>query len=127
MDFTIVALLAVFAYGAYRSTYYILKFLTGVAAWGLMAYWISSPISDVTYVNDIIIVLLGGAGLAFFFMPAWFPQKNNGRGGFSVRIPRFLGGQSEEEESETLRINSRTRRDRNGDYADRVRTVMRRR
>jgi len=113
-----------------RSSYSFLKFLAGGSWLLLMAYWVASPPSTITAgdsTHTIGIILFIGMALAMFFMPMWSTKTINGNevGVFNIRIPRVLGGRSEEEESESRRLGSRTWRDRRDAYQGRLSNTSR--
>jgi len=114
---------AIFSFAAVKSSYYVLKFFAGVAWWALGAWWIYNPIVvGASPANDILLVLVFFGGLAFMFMPAWYTKNENGQevGRFAVRLPRFLGGRSEAEETSEAERNARTWRDRRDAYRERA-------
>jgi len=119
-------------YIASRSSYYILRFIAGGAWWGLMAYWLVNRPSSITAgsaVDSIVVILLLTIGLAVMFMTSWTTRTVDGveRGGFNVRLPIWLGGQSEEDELAERRNSAMTSRTRRDLYRERANSALRNR
>lgn len=98
--FVLVALIGIFIIGAVMRNIPWLWFLAGITTWALGIWWVNNqPISGNNPMNDILLIItfLGGFGL--MFMIAWRSDSSGG-GSFNIRLPRFLGGMSEEEELE---------------------------
>jgi len=126
VSYAIIALFAIFAVGAFFTTYYILKFFAGAVLWSLAIFWVFNPLVEgVSVVNNVIIVVLFFGGLAFMLMPFWYPGRNNGQGGFGLRVPKIFGGESEDDENRRVSRSRRTMIDRNDDYRGRVNVAMR--
>ena len=108
-----------------RSSYYILKFLAGLAWWALALYWINSPPSTITKgssVDTVVVVLLFIIGLAFMFMTFWTSKVSNGQEtGGRLRLP-FM--KTDEQEEELRRGQTPPRQERNAAYAQRVRRAL---
>lgn len=128
IDFALITLIGIFTIGAVMRNVAWLWFLAGVTSWLLGAYWVSNPlVTAPDPVDDIALTIafLGGFGL----MAMMGLKTGRGTDGveklsFSVKLPRFLGGRTEEEE--IAMMASRNYRTRNRSYQDRLNNVGRR-
>jgi hypothetical protein len=106
-----------------RSTYYILKFLSGLCWMALGMYWLSNPPSTVvkgSAVDTGMIVLLFVIGVAMMIMPFWYSKRTpsgeeTGEG--RLRLP-FMP--REEEEVATRERKLPTRSERTASYMERL-------
>ena len=111
-----------------RSTYYILKFLSGLCWMALGMYWLSNPPSTVVKgspVDTAMVVLLFVIGLAMMIMPFWYSRRTpSGEdiGEGRLRLP-FMP--REEEEEATKQRHMPTRTERTQAYMDRLDNRMR--
>jgi len=125
---TIIIVAGIFTWVAVRSSYYILRFFAGVAWWAVGVWWIYNPLADAgSPVNDIMLTLAFFGGLALMLMMAWRTETINGSevGRFNIRLPEFLGGQSEEDELREAQYRARTSRDRQEAYRERANSAIR--
>lgn len=110
---------------AAKSSYYILKFMAGVAWLAMAIYWISDTPSSIvqgSVTDKVVIIFLIFMGVAFILMPFWYPKRQNGdEVGGRLRLP-FMPTDEEEEESTR---DLPTRSDRNRSYQDRVNSALR--
>ena len=116
----ILALCGILTFVAVKSSYYILKFLAGVAWFGLGAWWIANPFTTQGEPTDVImLIVVFVVGLAMMFMPLWYESQRNGTTVGKFRIP-FLSPTEDEEESEKLARSLPTRSERSAAYRERV-------
>ena len=117
----------IMSYIGSRSTYWILKFLAGGAWFAFAIYWINNPPSTIVQgsaTDTVVIVLLFVIGLAFMFMPFWYPQRENGQEiGGRLRLP-FMKT-DEQEALDNQQRYSPTMRERNENHRDRVNNALR--
>lgn len=106
--------------GMSNRTYGILKFLSGVFWFAVLAYWLNglrpAAITAGSPADQIIILFLFGIGLAVMLMPWWYDKDKNGkdtRGRF--RLPF-----SDDDEDEMPERYAPTRQERSVAYSTRV-------
>jgi hypothetical protein len=107
-----------------------LWFLAGACMWGLGAWWIHDPIVDSgDPVNDIMLVIafVGGLGMMLVGLGWRTVRASDGSesSGFNFRLPQFLGGQSEEDESAERQRSAMTSRARRDLYRERADAALR--
>jgi hypothetical protein len=93
---TLLAAAAILSFLAYKSSYYAMKLLAGVAWIGVMLFWMKTPPSVITKGDSVDVVmqfLFGIAAFAFITWP-WFNTKKNGNeegAGFRISVDRLFG------------------------------------
>ena len=111
-------------YISVKTSYYILRFFAGTLWWALGVWLIRTPlIAGNDPLNDIMLTICFFAGFAMMLMMGWRTNES-GEGRFNIRVPGFLGGQSEEEELSVTRRNAMTSRDRRADYRTRANDAL---
>jgi hypothetical protein len=89
---------------ATRTSYWILKMLAGFTWFAVAVYWKNNLPSGITLgstVDNVVLVILGGIGVAMMLMPFWYTKPINGQevgAGFKALRSRFFGGEEGEEE-----------------------------
>lgn len=119
---TLVAVSLVLTYIGTRSSYWVLKFMAGIAWLGTGGFWRSNTPTVVTAGSSsdtIVLMLFMTLGVAMLLMPLWYTKNENGvEVGRGFRIP-FM--KSEEDEPKPYTPN---RVERNSDYANRVSSAL---
>jgi hypothetical protein len=124
-DIALIGLIGIFIIGAVLKNYYPLWFLAGVTSWALGVWWVYNPlIVGGSPMNDIALTIAFFGGFILMVMMNWRTNKD-GNGGFVFRMPKILGGQSEDEEKATLRRMSV--KDRRVAYSERLNRAIGRR
>ena len=112
-------------YISVKTSYYILRFFAGALWWALGVWLIRTPlIAGSDPLNDIMLTICFFAGFSMMLMIGW-RTNDNGEGRFNIRVPGFLGGQSEEEERAEAQYMARTSRDRRDAYRERANSATR--
>jgi len=115
---------------ASRSTYYLLKILAGVAWIGVATYWNNNPTPLFAFDSaghTIFYILFWGLAVAMFFMPMWYSKTNASgekTGRMNIRLPQFLGGQSEVDELKERQRMATTSFDRRDTYRKRLNDAL---
>ena len=126
MYFGVLVLLAVVvSFISIKTSYYLLRFLAGVAWIGLAIYWNAEPIfATGSDTHTIFYLLFWGLGIGMMFMIMWRTSKDDG-GSFNIRVPRVFGGTSEADELASARMRGMSYSDRRDAYAQRVNGAIR--
>ena len=105
-----------------KSSYWILKSLSSVLWFAMLAYWGSNKPASIVAgspVDQIIVLFLIFMGIVMFFAPAWYSKDENGIGKF-----RNLFKSPEDEENEANDRYMPSMQERNSAYAERVRRAL---
>ena len=116
------------SYISVKTSYYVLRFFAGALWWALGVWLIKTPlVAGSDPLNDIMLTICFFGGAAMMFMMGWRTDTVNGRevGNFNIRIPGFLGGQSEEDEFAERRSRAMTSQARRGLYRERTNAATR--
>lgn len=93
----LIAVCGIMSFIAYKSSYWIMKFLAGIMWFVLGMWWVANPIiSTPSPAQNGLIIGIFIIGVAFIFMPFWFTKESNGEEHSHFRLP----GISHEEEPE---------------------------
>ena len=106
-----------------RSSFWLLKFLAGLAWWAGAMYWINNRPSTIAQGDpeDIAVIgLLFFVGLAFMLMPYWYTKEDGAGGRF--RLPWMQTDDQEEEDARARYSPSRS--ERNAAYEARVQGAL---
>ncbi len=106
-----------------KTSFYVWKFVAGLAWWGAAAYWIAyrpSAIAAGSAPDVIIILVLIVAGLGVGLMPFWYTTQENGQEmGRGFRFPFMRTPEQEERDNYRSTHSERSRA-----YSDRVYGAM---
>ena len=109
-------------------TFWLLKPLSGILWWILTWYWISNRPDTVTAGSPTdtgIIVLFIVLGIAMWLMTFWYsPNSSNAQYEGRFRLPRALGGKSDEEIAEANKPQIGWR-ERSNAYSNRLNSAVR--
>lgn len=127
VTFGIIAICAILLWVAKSTSFYIFKFLAGVAFIGLHAWWTANPIGGdaSSPVQTIFLMLTMVVGVSCGFWAFWDVRasKNGQETGGRFRMPFMPTDEQEEEERQ--RNNSPSRAERNAIYRSRVDNALR--
>lgn len=125
MTTTILAGMALILTGiSVRSSYYILRFFAGTLWLALGVWLIKTPlVAGGDPLNNIMLTICFFCGLAMMLGMNWRTNES-GEGRFNFRIPRFLGGESEEDELARRRYSARTSNERRATYRERANAAI---
>jgi hypothetical protein len=117
---TLIAVAAILSFLAYRSIYYAMKLLAGVAWIGVMLFWMQTPPSSITKgqpVDVVAIMLFGVASLSFILWPWLNTHKHGNEEGasFHISLDRLFGRE------EPPPSHNQSRQDRVANYEERLR------
>lgn len=122
VDFMLLALAGILTFAAIKSgTYFILRFLAGLAWWGLAFYWHNNPFDTASgSAMTVIIVVVIFVGLAMIAMPFWYSKVKDGKetGGGRFKLPFMKTDDELDEIAKRNRLPSRE--ERLDAYRDRV-------
>lgn len=112
---------------AAKSSYFLISVLAGIFWWGIGVFWQVNPPSNITAGSSAHVIVLAAffiIGVAFMFMPFWYPKTANGKEiGGRIRLPFMRTDEQEEEEK--IRRYMPTRQERADAYSRKVRAAFR--